>query len=72
MLVQIKFTCTDEFGSWQSERAGFADNDTDAVQWANDAIRYERERWSDTDFSNIVLIQPDLNGFNDRFISRIN
>lgn len=74
MLVQIKYKCTDKFGSWNSERAGFADSDEKAIIWAKKEMVYVRERFSDITFTNAILIEPDLSPMfehGDRFISKI-
>jgi hypothetical protein len=74
MLIQINFQCTDNFGSWQSNRSGFADSDESAIVWANKEIAYARKRFSDITFTNVTLVEPDLSPMfehGDRFISTI-
>lgn len=74
MLVQINYFCHDEFGTWQSESAGFANNDNDAIIWANEELNYLKFRFPDIIFSDVKLIQPDLSFdclAGDRFISMI-
>lgn len=76
-MIQIKFKCSDSFGSFESESCGFvADgDDASAICWGNEEIARIRERWNDLVLSDCVLIQPDLSPdfhTGDRFISNIN
>lgn len=72
MLVQINYTNTDKFGSWDSNSCGFANSDGDAKRWANSELQYLRNRFPDLTISNVMLYECLLDTADDRLICEIN
>lgn len=75
MLVDLIYRCTDKFGSWIGQTSGFADSDNDALNLAKREITRLRERYSDTEYTNVCVYEPDLSPdckIGDRLICEIN
>ena len=74
MLVDLIYRCTDKFGTWISQTSAFVDSDSDALNWATREISGLRNKWQDTEYSDICLYEPDPSPdfkIGDRLICRI-
>lgn len=73
MGYEIQCVCTDKFSSWKSTPASsFFDNDSDAISWAKRALNYLRKRFSDIEFSEVMLFQYEYDSADERLICALN
>jgi len=71
MQYEIKFQCTDEIGTFESNWCNFFDCDSSAIEWAKEEFAYFRERWNDLHLHDCILVESFLDKIEDRFICEI-